>query len=150
MDNQAEDDLQRQLRDLLDLAVVGDHVRWTLTDDPGDELAEWLAAASNAWRAWAEQVAARLAASGIPPDGRVRSLAKDIPLYWVPDGWIEGGAARRLVAERLSTVSEWTRYRRSQSVGARAELLDMIGSGLEAQLLALRAPAGRAGALSAR
>jgi hypothetical protein len=143
MDRRAEDELQRQLRDLLDLAVVGDHVRWALTDDPDHELAEWLAAATRAWRAWAEQVASRLAASGIPPDGRVRSLAKDIPLYWVPDGWIEAGAARRLVAERLSTVSEWTRYRRSQSTGARAELFDVICSGLEAQLLALRAPTGR-------
>jgi starvation-inducible DNA-binding protein len=142
MARETEDELQRQLRDLLDLAVVGDHVRWVLTGARRAELADWLSAASSAWRAWAEQVASRLVASGIPPDGRVRSLAKDIPLYWVPDGWIDVGAAERLVAERLSTISERTRYRHSQSTGARAELLDAICSGLEAQLLALRKPAG--------
>jgi hypothetical protein len=36
------DELQRQLRDLLCLAVVGDHVLWVLTDDETAELAQWL------------------------------------------------------------------------------------------------------------
>jgi hypothetical protein len=35
-------ELQGELRDLLSLAVVGDHVRWVLVDDDGD-LAAWLA-----------------------------------------------------------------------------------------------------------
>ena len=41
-DRQAnESELQEQLRDLICLAVVGDHVRWVLTDK--DELGDWLA-----------------------------------------------------------------------------------------------------------
>src|SRR5438094_10203795 len=80
--------LQRQLRDLICLAVVGDHVRWVLTDD--DELRDWLAEAAGQWRGWAEQVAAQLVASEVAPDGRVRSLVKDIPLNWVPAGWLCG------------------------------------------------------------
>jgi hypothetical protein len=131
-----ESELQRQLRDLICLAVVGDHVRWVLTDD--DELGNWLAEAADHWRGWAEQVATQLVASEVPPDGRVRSLAKDIPLNWVPEGWLSGDDARQLIAERLTLVAEWARYRHSQTNGADAELLDLVASGLEAQLGARR------------
>ena len=127
-----ENALQHQLRDLLCLAVVGDHVRWVLTED--DELGDWLAEAAAEWRGWAEQVATQLVASDVAPDGRVRSLAKDIPLNWVPEGWLSGGDARRLIAERLALVAEWARYRHSQAKGADAELLDLVASGLETQL----------------
>ena len=68
-------------------------------------------------------MAARLVESQIAPDGRVRSLAKDIPLNWVPDGWISGEAARSLIADRLARVADWARYRHSQAEGADAELL---------------------------
>ena len=125
-----ENALQHQLRDLVCLAVVGDHVRWALTDD--DELGEWLAEAAAQWRGWAEQVATRLVAT------EVRSLAKDIPLNWVPDGWLSGEAARPLIADRLGRVAGWTRYRYSQAKGADAELLGSVAAGLEAQLCARR------------
>ena len=93
-----ENELQRQLRDLICLAVVGDHVRWVLTED--DELGDLLAEAAGEWRGWAERVAAQLVAAGVAPDGRVRSLVKDIPVNWVPEGWLSGEAARPLIAER--------------------------------------------------
>jgi hypothetical protein len=101
----AEDELQRQLRDLLCLAVVGDHLRWVVTDDGNGDLADWLTRASGSWRDWADQVASQLRISGVAPDGRVRSLAEDIPLNWVPDGWLAADAraptARRAAAGRL-------------------------------------------------
>jgi hypothetical protein len=124
--------LQHQLRDLLCLAVVGDHVRWVLKED--DDLGNWLAEAAGAWRGWAEQVATHLVASEVAPDGRVRSLAKDIPLNWVPEGWLSGSDARRLITERLALVAESARYRHSHAKGADAELLDLVASGLETQL----------------
>ena len=127
-----ESELQRQLRDLICLAVVGDHVRWVLTND--DELGDWLAEAAGEWRGWAEQVATQLVASDVAPDGRVRSLAKDIPLNWVPEGWLSGGVAQRLIAERLALVAERARYRHSQAKGADAELLDLVATGLETQV----------------
>jgi len=130
-----ENPLQHELRDLICLAVVGDHVRWVLTDD--DELADWLAEAVQEWRGWAERLAAQLVTSHVAPDGRVRALAKDIRLNWVPDGWLAGEAARTLLAGRLTWVVEWARYRRSQTEGTDAELLDSVAMALETQLRAL-------------
>jgi hypothetical protein len=135
--------LQRQLRDLICLAVVGDHVRWVLNED--DELADWLAQAAGQWRRWADQVATQLAASGVAPDGRVRSLAEDIPLNWVPDGWLSADEARGLIGRRLGRVAEWAEYRQSQAEGPDAELLAVIAAGLETQLRARRKAADHAG-----
>ena len=124
-------ELQRELRDLLSLAIVGDHIRWVLVDDDG-VLAEWLAKAVPEWRALADQVARRLVALGVPPDGRVRSVAEDIPLHWVPDGWISREEAERLLADRLHLLASWARVRRSQSTDlATTQLLDVVAAGLE-------------------
>jgi hypothetical protein len=133
----AEDELERQLRDLLCLAIVGDHIRWVVTDDRDGTLADWLTVAGGSWRDWADLVARQLRASGVAPDGRVRSLAEDIPFNWVPAGWVTADAARRLLVERLLTVADWARYRRSQASGERGEVLDGICTGLDAQLRAL-------------
>ena len=127
-------ELQGQLRDLLSLAVVGDHVRWVLAGDGSEELADWLAEATAEWRSWADQVAKHLVTLGVAPDGRVRSLAKDIPIRWVPDGWLGRADARRLVADRLDTSAEWARYRRSQATAPdTVQLFDAICVGLDAQ-----------------
>ena len=131
-------DLQLELRDLVCLAVVGDHVRWVLRGDGATELGDWLSGATRDWRAWADQVARQLAASGVPPDARVRSLAKDISVHWVPPGWLEAREARQLIDDRLASVAGWAGHRRSQATGASAELLDEICSGLQAQLQARR------------
>ena len=130
----AAEELQEELRELLGLAVVGDHVRWVLVGDGAGELADWLADAVRQWRALADQVARHLVTLGVAPDGRVRALAKDIPLNWVPDGWLRPDEARRLVAYRLRTVAEWARYRRSQATDPDTVLLlDAVRSSLEAQ-----------------
>ncbi len=127
-------ELQGQLRDLLCLAVLGDHIRWVLTDDDSEELADWLSEATAEWRSWADQVAKHLATLGVAPDGRVRSLAKDIPIQWVADGWLDGDDAHRLVADRLRAIAEWTGYRRSQATAPETvRLLEAVCVGLEAQ-----------------
>jgi len=125
------DELQEEMRDLLCLAVFGDHVRW-VTDD--DDLADWLAEAVPRWRAWAGETARLLVAFGIPPDGRVRSLAQDISSNWVPDGWLEPAEARRLVDHRVHVAAERARFRQSQANDlAVVELLDRLCTGLEEQ-----------------
>ncbi len=135
-------ELQGQLRDLLSLAVVGDHVRWVLTGDEAAELADWLVEATAEWRAWADQVATHLVRLGVAPDGRVRSSAKDIPIQWVPEGRLDCDDARRLIADRLRTAAEWARYRRSRATAVDAvQLLDAVCAGLDAQADAWRAMA---------
>jgi starvation-inducible DNA-binding protein len=142
-------ELQGQLRDLQCLALVADHVRWVLEGDESEELADWLAEATALWRSWADQVATHLVMLGVPPDGRVRSLANDIPIQWVPEGWLGCEDARRLVANRLDTIAEWAQYRRSQATTPETVgLLDAICVGLEAQAhawseLAVASSAGR-------
>ena len=132
-------ELQGELRDLLCLAVVGDHVRWVLAGDEVAELTQWLADAAGQWRTWADQVAKRLVVLGVAPDGRVRALAKDVPWNWVPDGWLQLDEARRLAGDRVSRVAGWARDRRSQVADSEtAQLLDVVCTGLESQVARLR------------
>jgi starvation-inducible DNA-binding protein len=127
------DDLQGELRDLLSLAVAGDHVRWVVTGEGAADLAEWLAGAASQWRVWADQLAKHLVTLGVAPDARVRSVAKDISTHWVPEGWLRPDDAARLVVERLDSLSEWARYRQSQALNPdTVRLLDTVSSGLEA------------------
>ena len=143
-------ELQGQLRDLLTLAVVGDQVRWVLAGDEAEEFAEWLVEATADWRSWADDVAKHLATLGVAPDARVRSLAKDIPIQWVPDGWLGGDDAHRLIADRLRTIAEWARYRCLQAAAPdTARLFEAVCVGLETQAhewseMAVTRPAGPA------
>jgi starvation-inducible DNA-binding protein len=123
--------LQDELRDLLALAVAGDHVRWVLVDDGAAELADWLAEAVPRWRAMADRVAKHLVTLGVAPDGRLRSLATDLPVHWVPDGWMHADEARRLVDDRRASLAAWARHRRSQATDPEiTELLDAVSSSL--------------------
>jgi DNA-binding ferritin-like protein len=127
-------ELQSQLRDLLCLVAVGDHVRWVLVGSECEELVDWLTEATAEWRSWADQVAQHLVTLGVVPDGRVQSSAKNVPIQWVPDGWLGRDDARRLFVDRLGTIVEWARYRRSRATATdTVNLLDAIYAGLNAQ-----------------
>ena len=150
----ADQELQEELRDLLDLAVVGDHLRWVVVGDDAGTLADWLADAVPQWRALAERVSRHLVTLGIAPDGRVRSLAKDIPVHWVPEGWLSIDEARRLVSDRLRIVGGWACYRRSQATDAdTVRVLEAVCSTLEAHARAVESlliAVGDTGALADR
>jgi starvation-inducible DNA-binding protein len=127
----AAEAMQRELRDLLCLAVVGDHLRWVVTGAEAAELAEWLTAAVPRWRVLAHLVAKHMVSLGVAPDGRVRSLAEG-PLNWVPEGWLRVDEAQRLLADRLRIVASANRKRRSQAADLDTmKLLDAVCSGLE-------------------
>ena len=136
----AAGELQQELRDLLCLAVAGDHIRWVLAGEGTAELASWLREATGQWRAWADLAAGSLVATGVAPDGRVRSLAKDVPLNWVPAGWLSRDEAWRLMTARLTKVCEWASYRRSQAAEpGTLRLLDIVCAGAQEQLARLAA-----------
>jgi len=139
LDKSVGDDLQEELRDLLCLAVVGDHVRWVLTGSDVTEFARWLVDAGGQWREWADQVAQRLITLGVPPDGRVRSLAKDVPMNWVPDGWLQLSEAQRLMGDRVNKLAEWALDRRSRTADPETlQLLSVLSSGLETHATTLQ------------
>jgi hypothetical protein len=52
-----------------------------------------------------------LASIGVPPDARIRSLAKDIRLNWVPDGWLRPDEGRRLANHRVRSAAARARQR---------------------------------------
>jgi starvation-inducible DNA-binding protein len=134
------EELQDEMRELLSLAVLGDHVRWVLVDDA--ELADWLAEAVPKWRAWAGEAARRLVTIGIPPDGRLRSLVRDLSSNWVPDGWLEPAEARGLVDHRVRVAAARARHRQSQASDlALVDLFDRLCTGLEEQVRARSAVA---------
>jgi starvation-inducible DNA-binding protein len=137
--------LQGELRDLLCLAVVGDHVRWVVTGDDG-ELADWLADAAGEWRELADRVAQHLVALGVAPDGRIRALAEDIALNWVPEGWLARDEAEQLLADRLHAVAAWTRVRGEQAADPdTARLLDSVSARLDRNPTATAAAVPRNG-----
>jgi hypothetical protein len=74
-------------------------------------------------------------ALGVAPDARVRSLAKDIPTNWVPDGWLQLDDARQLLGDRLGRIASWARDRRLYAEDIETErLLETLCSGLETQV----------------
>jgi hypothetical protein len=55
----------------------------------------------------------------------------DIPLNWVPDGWLPAGAAKQLLAERLHVVASFAEQRRAQaSDAATGRLFEVVRVGV--------------------
>lgn len=132
------EDVQEELRNLLRLAVVGDHVRWVLKGEGSSELAAWLREAVSQWRAWAEVWAERMVQVDVAPDGRVKTLARDITRQWVPSGWLTVPDARDLLVVRLSELIERTKVCGPlTTVEDDQSRLAEVESGLEAQRRAL-------------
>src|SRR6185437_9067609 len=122
------------------LAVVGDHVRWVLQGDKLGEFGHWLVDASRQWREWADQVAKRLIALDVAPDGRVRSLVKDVPINWVPDGWLQLDEAQQLIGDRLNQLAGWALERSVHTTDPETlRLLSMMSSGLATQAATFQA-----------
>lgn len=134
----ATEGLQEVFRDLLRLAVVGDHARRAIRGEGSSEVAEWLRVAVPQWRDWAEVLARHMTNVDIAPDGRVKTLARDITRQWIPAGWLTVRDATNLLATRLTELVMWTHALQSTTAGSEeACSLAEIESGSRAQLRAL-------------
>ncbi len=132
--------LQEVLRDLLRLAVVGDHVRWVLSGEGSSDFAKWLSEAVSQWRDWAEKLAKYMTKLDIAPDGRVKTLARDATRQWVPVGWLTTAEARGLLLPRLDELIKWTEEQRSTAIGSDdTSPLAEVESGLRTQMCGLGA-----------
>jgi starvation-inducible DNA-binding protein len=101
--------LQPLLIDLLDLALTGKQLHWTVVGPQFRALHEQLDEVVAQYRTWSDQVAERMTSIGVTPDGRVQRIAGDSPADPAPEGWVEASEVVRELASRIEAVARRTR-----------------------------------------
>jgi starvation-inducible DNA-binding protein len=104
-------ELDAALIDLIDLSLWGKQLHWSVVGPLFQVLHERLDELVDSWRELADTVAERAVAVGHWPDGQAQAVAagKDHPA--IERGPVDDQAVLRLLAERLSEVSERSRQR---------------------------------------
>jgi starvation-inducible DNA-binding protein len=97
--------LQETLVELIDLALQGKQAHWTLVGPDFAPVHQLLDAMVDEYRVWYDDVAERMAAIGIPPDGRSTTVAATTSLAQVPAGWLSDRAVLQAFEERVGQVS---------------------------------------------
>ena len=98
--------LQATLVELIDLALQGKQAHWNVVGPAFKPVHEFLDAIVGDVRTWYDDVAERMAALGVAPDGRSVTVAATTPLPQVPTGFLKDRAVLEAFDERLGTVSE--------------------------------------------
>ncbi len=136
--------LQAELIDLIDLSLQGKQAHWTVTGPFFKPLHEHLDAIVDDARTWYDDVAERLAAIGVAPDGRPATIVASTELEPLEAGWQADVAVVARFVARLSAIAARLRER----IDALAEidlisqdLLIGIGRGVEKHLWMLRVQA---------
>ena len=133
--------LQATLTELIELALQGKHAHWNVVGPLFKPVHEGLDELVDAYREWYDDVAERLVAIGIAPDGRTATIAAAAPLEPLPAGAIDDRAVVAAFAARVGTVADRIR-RRAGSMDddlASQDLLIEILRGLDKQAWMLRA-----------
>jgi starvation-inducible DNA-binding protein len=138
--------LQPVLVDLIDLALTAKQLHWNVTGPAFKPVHEHLDELVVSYRDWSDQVAERLAAVGVSPDGRVQRVGGDSPADPAPEGWIVDRDAITVVADRVEAAARAIRERLDglgDHDAASEDLLVGILEGLEQQLWMLSAQLAR-------
>ncbi|WP_432040586.1 Dps family protein [Streptomyces cucumeris] len=98
------DALQGALVDLVDLALVGKQIHWTVVGPRFRTVHLQLDEVVATARAHADTVAERSSAIGVAPDGRAETVAKTSAVGAVKGGWTEDKEAVRTLVEALASV----------------------------------------------
>ena len=134
--------LQDTLVELIDLSLQAKQAHWNVVGPNFKPLHELLDEFTAEYRAWYDDVAERLAAIGVAPDGRASTVGANTPLAQLPEGQLEDRALVALVEERVTSVAGRVRER-MERLGEHdlvsQGLLIRIGGGLEKQVWMLRA-----------
>lgn len=104
-------DLQAVLVDLTALSLNGKQAHWHVTGRhflPVHEQLDMLVADT---RAWADLVAERAVALGVPVDGRPRTVAETTGVAEFQDGFVDDDKTVRLVTEQVAKAAEGIRSR---------------------------------------
>ena len=135
-------DLQSTLVELLDLTLQGKQAHWNVTGPGFRPLHLQLDEMVGEYRVWTDEVAERMAAIGVAPDGRARTVAEDSPLPELPADPLADRLVFELFAERIGATAASVRQR-LEHMGevdlVTQGLLIEISEGLEKQLWMVRA-----------
>lgn len=133
--------LQDTLVELIELAIQGKQAHWNVVGPLFEPVHEQLDAFVDEYRGWYDDVAERLAAIGVSPDGRTATIAAAAPLESLPAGQIAAAAAVAAFDDRVTTVAGRIRAR-AEAIDddlATQDLLVEILRGLDKQAWMLRA-----------
>jgi starvation-inducible DNA-binding protein len=134
--------LQDSLVELIDLSLQAKQAHWNVTGPAFKPLHEFLDEMTTEYRGWYDDVAERLVAIGVQPDGRTTTVAAHTPLGQLPEGALRDAELIPLFLDRVETVAGRIRERLAP-VGevdlVTQDLLIGIVHGLDKQAWMLRA-----------
>jgi starvation-inducible DNA-binding protein len=135
-------ELQAMLLELVDLALVGKQLHWSVAGPHFRSLHLQLDELVDAWRDLGDTVAERAVAIGFWPDGQAHAVASAAELAPLERGAIADHAVVRELVRRLAMVAERARGRMDrlgEFDAASQDVLVEVVRALEEQLWMLRA-----------
>ncbi|MFD4608794.1 Dps family protein [Streptomyces sp. NPDC058440] len=105
------DALQSTLVDLLGLSLIGKQAHWNIIGPRFRSIHLQLDEVVAAAREFADTVAERAAALGVPPDGRPETIASAFTLPGPKDGWVRDAEVVEIMVESLETAIKRLRER---------------------------------------
>ena len=107
----AGDALQGTLVDLLGLSLIGKQAHWNIVGPRFRSIHLQLDEVVSTARSYADTVAERSSALGLPPDGRPETIAAAYTLPGPKEGWIRDTEVVQLVVDILGAAIERLRER---------------------------------------
>ncbi|MFC8195110.1 Dps family protein [Streptomyces sp. NPDC060006] len=96
--------LQSTLVDLLGLSLIGKQAHWNIVGPRFRSIHLQLDELVTTVRSYADTVAERSAALGVPPDGRPETVAATAAPQGPKEGWVQDTEAVGVIVEALETV----------------------------------------------
>ena len=98
--------LQHELIDVLQTGLQVKQAQWSLPNQESP-LSRTLSEVSHSCLSWADDIARALARLGIPPDGRVTTVAASSNMTNLEPAWRKEPEVAQLVANRCLTFATW-------------------------------------------
>jgi starvation-inducible DNA-binding protein len=133
--------LQATLIELIDLSLQAKQAHWNVVGPTFKPVHEFLDELVDDYRGWYDDVAERLTAIGVSPDGRLATVIDGTPLATLPPGPLADQAVVVAMDERVTLVAARIRERADRMADdlATQDLLIEILRGLEKQRWMIRA-----------
>jgi starvation-inducible DNA-binding protein len=135
-------ELQATLVDLIDLALVGKQLHWSVVGPHFRSVHLEIDVLVDAWREMSDVVAERAVALGEFPDGQANAVVASEELRMIARGPVEDDAVLRELARRIAEAAERARARMDRigalDVASQDVLTDVVRD-LEKQLWMVRA-----------